>query len=87
MSEDFDPDDHDGWDIARDGRMADYDDIPVTEKVERYQVLRDPVVQGKVPSPFRDKIPEDLMKMAQELDRRRKEIKDGSGNSPDAPTA
>lgn len=37
---------HDGWKISRDGRMADYTDMPVGFEVEPYDPKKDPVNKG-----------------------------------------
>ena len=52
MTEAFDPDDHDGWDIERDGRMADYPNLPIKAEVEQYNPDKDPVNKGLVPDPY-----------------------------------
>ena len=50
------PDENDllGWDVERDGRMADYDDIEVEDEIEDYNPDKDPVNKGLVPSPYGD---------------------------------
>lgn len=41
-----------GWDIERDGRMADYTGQPVGFDIEPYNPDKDPVLTGKVPDPY-----------------------------------